>query len=200
MSPNVFILFVFYFYRRNVYIYVCLYLLHKNLKGLITCKFHSKRGAEILFRLQLKYELRRQIRNCARRVWEKSRWRRKHISNLAFQPGLKFRFDYMEFFSDISARLPGMKILYRFFKLLARAEVIRHFYFFWIYAVIIYDLNIFFILLLLFILVNLVWNRRENYKKIVLTQFPLSREIRHMRLVRMRDSACGELRESVMVF
>lgn len=36
-----------------------------------------------------------------------------------------------------------------------------------IYAVIIYDLSIFFILLLLFILVNLVWNRRENYKKIV---------------------------------
>lgn len=58
-------------------------------------------------------------------------------------------------------------------------------------------LAFFFILLLLFILVNLVWNRRENYKKIVLTQFPLSREIRHMRLVRMRDSACGELRESL---
>lgn len=55
----------------------------------------------------------------------------------------------------------------------------------------------FFILLLLFILANLVWNRRENYKKIVLTQFPLSREIRQIRLVRMRDSACGELRKSL---
>lgn len=87
----------------------------------------------MLFRLQLKYEPRRQIRNCARRVGEKSRWRRKRISNLAFQLGVKFRFDYIGFFSDISARLPGLKTLYRFFKLLARAEihrVIRYLYFF----------------------------------------------------------------------
>ena len=34
----------------------------------------------------------------------------------AFQPGLKFRFNYMRFFSDFLARLAGLKILARFAK------------------------------------------------------------------------------------
>ena len=181
-----------YMYACTCYIKTLRVWLHANFIPKGGLKFCSDYSWNMSF--GAKYEI-------AREESEKNQDGAENASPISlFQPGLKFRFDYMGFFSDISARLPGMKILYRFFKLLARAEVIRHFYFFWIYAVIIYDLNIFFILLLLFILVNLVWNRRENYKKIVLTQFPLSREIRHVRLVRMRNSACGELRESVMVF
>ena len=36
--------------------------------------------------------------NCARRVSGESKWHRKRMSKLEFQPGLKFRFDYMGFF------------------------------------------------------------------------------------------------------